>query len=88
LKFDKAATNPTEESKINKQITKQLFGVPSIETTSRIDDVDKVSSLEAAHYRCSARMRELEPQFEAKASEIRAAFVAEAAEIIGAEAAQ
>ena len=63
-----------------------IFGVPSIQTAGRIDDVDKVSAFEAAHYRCAARMRELESQFEAKASEIRAAFVAEASEIIGQEA--
>ena len=66
---------------MNRQITKQIFGVPSLETAGRIDDVDKVSAFEAAHYRCTARMRELEQQFEAKASEIRAAFLAEVAEI-------
>jgi hypothetical protein len=33
-------------------------------------------------------MHELETQFEAKASEIRAAFVAECAEIVSAEAAE
>ena len=65
------------------QLSKQLFGVPSIQTASRIDDSDKVSGLQAAHFRCSARMRELEIQFEVKAGEIRAAFVAECAEIIG-----
>jgi hypothetical protein len=68
---------------MNKQMTKQIFGVPSLETAGCIDDVDKVPAFEAAHYRCSARMRELEQQFEVKASEIRAAFVAEAADIIG-----
>ena len=68
---------------MNKQISKQIFGVPSLQTAGRIDDSDKVSGLEAAHYRCRARMSELESQFEVKASEIRAAFVAEASEIIG-----
>jgi hypothetical protein len=34
---------------MNKQITKQIFGVPSLATTTRIDDHDKTSSLEAAH---------------------------------------
>lgn len=62
---------------------KQLFGVPSLETAGRIDDVDKVSAFEAAHYRCKSRLAELETQFEAKASEIRSAFVAEVAEISG-----
>jgi hypothetical protein len=55
-----------------KTLTKQaLFGVPSLETAGRIDDSDKVSGLAAAHYRCSERLRELESQFEAKASEPR-----------------
>jgi hypothetical protein len=60
-----------------------IFGVPSLATAAAIDDSDKLSAFEAAHFRCSARMRELELQFEAKASEIRAAFVREASEIIG-----
>ena len=59
-----------------------LLGVPSIQTAGRIDDSDKVAAFEAAHYRCNARMRELESQFEAKASEIRAAFVSECASIM------
>jgi len=76
---------------MNKQLTNktnrfaQIFGVPSLETAGRIDDVDKVSAFEAAHYRCKSRMHELESQFEVKASEIRAAFVAEVAEISGQE---
>jgi hypothetical protein len=43
-----------------KQLIKQIFGVPSLETASRIDDADNVAKAEAAHYRLSARMRELE----------------------------
>ena len=49
----------------------------------RIDDSDKAAAFEAAHYRFSARMRELESQFEVKASELRAAFVAEVTAIGG-----
>jgi hypothetical protein len=64
------------------QIARQIFGVPSLETAGRIDDSDKVAAFEAAHYRCQSRMRELECQFEMKASEIRAAFVAECATIM------
>jgi hypothetical protein len=60
-----------------------LFGVPSLETARAIDDSDKAAGLQAAHYRLSARMRELEQQFDVKASELRASFVAECAEIIG-----
>jgi hypothetical protein len=72
---------------MNRQVTKQIFGVPSIETTGRVDDSDKVAGLEAARYRCTARMRELEIMFEAKASEIRSEFVAECSAIL-AEAAE
>jgi hypothetical protein len=60
-----------------------LFGVPSLETARAIDDSDKAASLSAAHYRLSARMRELEAQYDAKASELRAAFVSECQEILG-----
>jgi hypothetical protein len=58
-----------------------IFGVPSAETCSHIDDSDKVAAFQAAHYRLSARMHELENQFEVKASELRAAFVQEVAAI-------
>jgi molybdopterin synthase catalytic subunit len=70
---------------MNRQVTKPSFGVPSLETVSRIDDSDKVAGLEAARYRMSAKMRQLEIQFEAKASELRAAFVHECGEILGHE---
>ena len=58
-----------------------IFGVPSLETARAIDDSDKAAGLQAAHYQLYPRMREL--QFDAKASELRAAFVAECGEIIG-----
>ena len=60
-----------------------IFGVPSLETARAIDDSDKVAAAQAAHFRLSARMRELELQFEAKANELRAAFVAELTAICG-----
>lgn len=69
-----------------KALTKQIFGVPSLQTAESIDDSDKVAAFTAAHFRLSARMRELEEQFEAKACELRAAFLAEVAEIHGTEA--
>jgi len=69
---------------MTKTLTKpSLFGVPSLETAQRIDDMDKVDAIHAAHFRLQTRMRELETQFEAKASELRAAFLAEVAEIGG-----
>jgi hypothetical protein len=40
-----------------------------------------VSAFQAAHYRLQENMRELENQFEGKASELRAAFVQEVAAI-------
>jgi hypothetical protein len=67
------------------QIAKQIFGVPSLETSGRIDDHDKCVALDAATFRCGTRMRELEMQFEAKAGEIRAAYVTECAGIIDPE---
>jgi len=74
--------NPTQKAiRMAKQLIKQIFGVPSLETASRIDDADNVAKAEAAHYRLQARMRELEAQFETKASELRAAFLAEIAAI-------
>jgi len=63
-----------------------LFGVPSLETAQRIDDSDKVEALHAAHYRLTARMRELEDRFEVEASKLRAAFLQEVIEIHGGDA--
>jgi hypothetical protein len=63
-----------------------IFGVPSLETASRIDDSDAANAACAAKYRFQARMHELTAQFETKASEVRAAFLAELAEIRGDEA--
>ena len=59
------------------------FGIPSLETATRIDDSDAAHAACAAQFRYQARMHELQSQFEAKASEIRAAFLAELAEIGG-----
>ena len=68
---------------MSKALQKQIFGVPSLETAQRIDDVGMVEAMQAAHYRLCARMRELELQFEAKASELRSAFLAEIGNIQG-----
>ena len=64
---------------MTRQLSKQIFGALSTETASRIDDSDATNAACAAHFRFTARMRELEAQFEAKASELRAAFLAELA---------
>ena len=70
-----------------KSLTKPVFGVPSLETAGRIDDNDAANAACAAHFRFQTRMRELEGQYEAKASELRAAFLAELAGIHDTEAA-
>jgi outer membrane murein-binding lipoprotein Lpp len=62
-----------------------IFGVPSLETARAIDDVDKIDAINSAHYRLQARMHQLEAEFEAKARELRAAFLTEIAEITGEE---
>jgi hypothetical protein len=59
------------------------FGVPSLEVADRIDVSDVVSALRAAQYRFHARMHEIERQFEAKASELREAYLHECAAIQG-----
>jgi hypothetical protein len=72
---------------MSKALQKQIFGMPSTETASRIDDSNATNAACAASYRFNARMRELEQQFEAKASELRAAFLAELAALRDGEAA-
>jgi hypothetical protein len=76
-----------EDEPMTRQLSKQVFGVPSLETASRIDDSDATNAACGAHYRFQARMRELEAQFETKASELRAAFLAELAALREGEAA-
>jgi hypothetical protein len=64
----------------------ERFGVPSLEVSNRIANEDSTRALQAAHYRLTSRMRELELQFEQKASELRQAFLDESAKILnGAE---
>jgi hypothetical protein len=70
-----------------RQLSKQIFGMPSIETASWIEDSDATNAACAAHFRFTARMRELEQQFEAKASELRSAFLADLAALQEGEAA-
>ena len=72
---------------MSKALQKQIFGMPSTETASRIDDSNATNAACAASYRFNARMRELETQFEAKASELRSAFLAELAALREGEAA-
>jgi hypothetical protein len=66
----------------NSVVKAPMFGVPSLETASRIDNEDSVRALQASHYRLTARMRELESQFEEKAAQLRQAFLDESAKIL------
>ena len=72
---------------MNKHMTKQAFGVPSLATAEAIDNSDKVSALHAAGYRYDARVREIEIQFEAKIAELREAYLDEVSDIHGSKAA-
>jgi hypothetical protein len=68
-----------KELSMTKTVAKQnIFGVPSPETANRIDNEDMVSAMHAA----TARMRELECQFEVKAAELRQAFIDETNKIL------
>jgi hypothetical protein len=60
-----------------RQVSKQIFGVPSLQVARSIDDSDATHAASAAVFRYHARTRELEQAFEAKASELRKAFLAE-----------
>ena len=76
-----------QEANMAKSLTKPVFWVPSTEVLERIHTSDKASALQASSYRFSARMRELETQFETKAAELRAEYLAEAEVIHQGEAA-
>jgi hypothetical protein len=69
----------------NTMPTTLKFGAIAPEVASRIDDSDAAAAACAANYRFQTRMRELEHQFEVKASELRAAFLAELAALNGGE---
>jgi hypothetical protein len=66
---------------MTKALTKTSFGVPSADVLANIDASDKCAELQAASYRFAAKLAELERQFEAKASELRTAYLEEVAAI-------
>lgn len=66
---------------MTRTLTKPVFGIPSAEVTDRIGASDKVAMARAANFRFESKMRELELQFEAKASALRDAFLNELAGI-------
>ena len=67
--------------KLAKTLTKQTFLPPSEAVLLNIAASDKSHGLQAATFRFEARMAELDKQYSAKASEIRAAYVAECSEV-------
>jgi hypothetical protein len=74
---------------MNKSVTRpQIFWAPALDTARKIDDSDVVTAIEAARYRFSTCMADLEHHYDAEASKLRAAFVAEVAQLYqGSEAA-
>jgi hypothetical protein len=71
-----------------KQVSKpSIFWAPGLETARKIDDDDTIKSIESAQYRFSASMADLERSYDAEASKLRAAFVAEVAALYQSEAA-
>ena len=65
-----------------RQVSKpNIFWAPSLETARKIDDGDKVMAIESARYRFNATMADLERSYDGQASRLRAAFVAEVAQL-------
>jgi hypothetical protein len=64
-----------------KALTKTSFGAPSADVLTAIDASDKCAGLQAAGYTFTAKLAELERQFEAKASELRTEYLEEVAAI-------
>jgi hypothetical protein len=51
---------------MNRQVSKSVFGVPSLETARKIDDDDKVNMLSSASYEYEASARDLALAYEAQ----------------------
>jgi hypothetical protein len=68
---------------MTRQITtkERIFWAPSLEVGRRIDDDDTIHAIEAARYRFNASIADLERAYDAEASKLRAAFVAEVAQL-------
>jgi hypothetical protein len=73
---------------MNRQVSKpQIFWAPALDTARKIDDSDTVTAIEAARFRFQSYMADLERSYDAEASKLRAAFVAEVAQLYQGEAA-
>jgi hypothetical protein len=67
---------------MNRQVSKpQIFWAPALDTARKIDDSDTVTAIESARYRFQASMADLERSYDAEASKLRSAFVAEVAQL-------
>lgn len=70
-----------ETTHMAKQLSK--VRIPSLRVADQIDVSDMCSALGAAQYRFRALMRELEREFDEKASELRDAYLIECAAVQG-----
>jgi hypothetical protein len=68
-----------------KSLTRQTFGVPSQGVLELIETSDRVARLSEAGSAYETKVRELEHQFEVKASDLREEYLAEVLEIHTAE---
>ena len=71
-----------------KSLTRQTFGDPSHRVLELNETSDQIARLSEAGYAYKTKLRELEHQFEVKASELREEYIAEVLEIHAAEAAE
>jgi hypothetical protein len=60
----------------------------ALDTARKIDDSDTVTAIESARYRFNASISDLERHYDEQASKLRAAFVAEVAQLYQGEAAE
>ncbi|WGJ16130.1 hypothetical protein QEV83_07775 [Methylocapsa sp. D3K7] len=66
-----------------KQLIKQVFGVPSTAVIEATEAATTVNEIRSAGFRYEAKLRDLELQFEAKAGELRQAYLDEVRGIYG-----
>jgi hypothetical protein len=72
---------------MTRQVSKpNIFWAPSLEVARKIDDSDVVTAIEGARYRFNTKMADLERCYDEQASKLRAAFVAEVAQLYQGEA--
>jgi len=81
-----AAADVVFDNDIKIKIDGFSFAIPTPGTiapaiAADIENSDRTTRLEAAHFRFSRRLRELESQFEAEASKLRQTYCDECAEI-------